>query len=60
MILLLLILIHNFRIVRTIEDQTNNEDNATQSNNYQSDVLIADRHDSVISISSNRIMTFCY
>ena len=47
MILLLLILIHNFRIVRTIEDQTNNEDNATQSNNYQSDVLIAERHDSV-------------
>ena len=38
---------HNFRIVRTIEDQTNNEDNATQSNNYQSDVLIAERHDSV-------------
>ena len=37
---------HNFRIVRTIEDQTNNEDNATQSNNYQSDVLIAERHDS--------------
>ena len=34
MILLLLILIHNFRIVRTIEDQINNEDNATQSNNY--------------------------
>ena len=26
MILLLLILIHNFRIVRTIEDQTNNEE----------------------------------
>ena len=47
MILLLLILIHNFRIVRTIEDQINNEDNATQSNNYQSDVLIAERHDSV-------------
>ena len=47
-LLLILILIHNFRIVRTIEDQTtNNEDNATQSNNYQSDVLIAESHDSV-------------
>ena len=46
-LLLILILILNFRIVRTIEDQTNNEDNATQSNNYQSDVLIAESHDSV-------------